>query len=233
MAIATVIIPTLNEEENIDNLLERLVEVQRGNPFAFDILFVDSASEDETQQKVLAWQKRAPVRLLAQKFNVGLAGAVMAGARHATADLVVVMDADLSHPPEDIPRLLQPLVAGTSNMSLGSRYTAGSAMPDWPVGRKIKSRLATIPARMFCDVKDPLSGFFAIERDLLVSLPGTVPGFKIALALLAQYRKTIRVVEIPIVFCDRNCGSSKMSCSVVFAYLRQLVSLFARHYPGR
>lgn len=228
MPAITIIIPTLNEVENISPLLERVLSVRQMSGLDFDILFVDSASTDGTGNRVLEWQKRAPVRLLRYDINVGLAGAVMGGARHTAATYVLVMDADLSHPPEVIPQLLQPLLDGTHDMVIGSRYAAGGSMPDWSLSRKISSRIATIPALFFCTVKDPLAGFFAVERRRLIELPGSVPGFKIGLAVLAEYGKGIRTAEVPIEFRDRDYGESKMNYRIAFEYLRQLFTLILK-----
>ncbi len=224
----TIIVPTLNEEANIDLLLERIFQVQRSCHLDFDVLFVDSASKDCTCERVRAWQEREPVRLLSRDTNVGLAGAVIAGAEITDAAFIVVMDADLSHPPEAIPDLLRPLLAGTHDMVIGSRYVAGGSMPDWPMSRKFSSRLATLPALFFCDVQDPLAGFFALERRRLAELPGSVPGFKIGLAVLAEYGKAMRVMEIPIEFRDRDYGESKMDRRVALEYLQQLMDLAIR-----
>jgi dolichol-phosphate mannosyltransferase len=221
----TIIIPTLNEVDNISPLLERILSVRQVSGLDFDILFVDSASTDGTANRVLEWQNRAPVRLLRYDTNVGLAGAVMGGARHTDATYVLIMDADLSHPPEVIPQLLQPLLDGTHDMVIGSRYVAGGSMPDWSLSRKISSRIATMPALFFCTVKDPLAGFFAVERRRLVELPGSVPGFKIGLAVLAEYGAEIRTAEVPIEFRDRDYGESKMNYWVAILYLRQLITL--------
>jgi dolichol-phosphate mannosyltransferase len=229
----TIIVPTLNEEANIDLLLERIFQVRRSCHLDFDVLFVDSASKDGTCERVRAWQEREPVRLLRKDTNVGLAGAVIAGARTTDASLVVVMDADLSHPPEAIANLLQPLLAGTHDMVIGSRYVAGGSMPDWPLSRKLSSRLATLPALLFCDVQDPLAGFFALERRRLIELPGPVPGFKIGLAVLAEYGSSLRVKEIPIEFRDRDYGESKMDRRVAFEYLQQLIGLVIRRLRKR
>jgi dolichol-phosphate mannosyltransferase len=138
------------------------------------------------------------------------------------------MDADLSHPPEAIPDLLTPLLAGTHDMVIGSRYVAGGSMPDWPLSRKISSRLATFPALFFCSVQDPLAGFFAVQRWRLTELPGSVPGFKIGLAVLAEYGSALRVKEIPIEFRDRDYGESKMDRRVALEYLQQLFGLSMR-----
>ncbi len=221
----TVIVPTLNEAENVDPLLERICSVRRSNSFDFDILFVDSASTDRTCDRVREWQEREPVRILQNAEDVGLAGAVLAGANYTDARYILVMDADLSHPPEVIPQLLEPLLNGTSDMVIGSRYVYGGSMPDWPFSRKLSSRLATLPALFFCKVKDPLAGFFAIERRLLTKLSGSVPGFKIGLAILAEYGQDLRVTEVPIEFRDRDHGESKMNYRVIYDYLKQLNNL--------
>lgn len=228
MATVTIMVPTLNEAENIDMLLERLLLVRQSSNLEFDVLFVDSASADGTADRVSAWFDRGPVRLLRREVNVGLAGAVIAGAGATEARYILVMDADLSHPPEVIPDLLGPLLAGTHDMVIGSRYVAGGATPDWPLSRRLSSRLATLPALLFCKVKDPLAGFFAVERKRVVDLPGRVPGFKIGLAILAEYGGNLRVKEIPFEFRDRDFGESKMNRRVVFEYLWQLVGLAGR-----
>ncbi len=221
----TIIIPTLNEAANISLLLERVLRVRRASGLDFDLLFVDSASTDGTDRRVLEWQKKAPVRLLRYDVNVGLAGAVLGGARCTDATYVLVMDADLSHPPEVIPQLLQPLLDGTHDMVIGSRYVEGGSTPDWSLSRKLSSRVATIPALFFCTVKDPLAGYFAVERRRLIELPGSVPGFKIGLAVLAEYGQGMRTAEVPIEFRDRDYGESKMSYRIAFLYLRQLLTL--------
>lgn len=225
MSLISIVIPTLNEAENIDLLLKRILNTRQLSHLDFDILFVDSASIDGTCDRVLEWQTKAPVRLLQHDCNIGLAGAVIAGAKYIESKFIVVMDADLSHPPEVIPQLLQPLLDGTHDMVIGSRYIEGGSVPDWPFLRKLSSKIATIPALLFCEVKDPLAGFFAVERRRLLDLPGSVPGFKIGFAILAEFGKDIRVTEIPITFRDRDYGESKMNYWVVFDYLRQLNNL--------
>ena len=225
MPTITVIVPTLNEVENVDLLLKRVLSTRQSCSIDFDILFVDSASTDGTGDRVLDWQKREPVLLLRLNENMGLAGAVIAGAKYTDSKYILVMDADLSHPPEIIPQLLKPLLEGTHDMVIGSRYVEGGSLPDWPFSRKLFSRIATLPALIFFGVKDPLAGFFAVERRRLTELSDSVPGFKIGLAILAEYGKDLRTTEIPIVFRDRDYGKSKMNYWVVFDYLKQLISL--------
>lgn len=236
MSTVTIIVPTLNEAENIDLLLERIFQIRRSCKLDFDVLFVDSASTDGTCERVLDWQKQEPVRLLRHDINVGLAGAVLAGAGNTDATFVLVMDADLSHPPEGIPKLIQPVMAGSHDMVIGSRYVQGGSVPDWPCSRRLCSKIATFPARFFCRVKDPLAGFFAVKRQMLTGLSSTVPGFKIGLAILAEYGTNLRVKEIPIEFRDRDYGQSKMNYLVALAYLKQLSHLLferMKYLPGR
>lgn len=233
MAEITIIVPTLNEEGNVDLLLERIFATFTPGDLSVEVLFVDSASADDTCGRVSTWGGHKPVRLLSRDVNTGLAGAVLAGAKNTDAPYVVVMDADLSHPPESIPRLLAPVLAGEYDMVLGSRYVQGGSMPDWPLTRKFSSRLATLPALLFCDVCDPLAGFFALRRELLLSLPGPVPGFKVGLAVLAEYHRQLRVLEVPIEFRDRDYGESKMNNQVVLQYLQQLAELALRRLRRR
>ena len=223
MLAATVLIPTLNEEENIDTLLHRFSALRETCPYPFKILFIDSTSTDGTCEKVAGWKKSGWVELMPLHFDAGLAGAVLLGARQCSTKCVLVMDGDLSHPPEQVPELLGPVVSGDMDMMIGSRYIKGGSMPGWPLSRRLTSRLATLPAQCFCSVRDPLAGFFAVKRELLVGLPSEVPGFKIGLATLAHYGSSLRVGEIPIAFRDRHRGHSKMNRRVAMDYLRQLL----------
>lgn len=228
MTDVTVLIPTLNEADNVDPLLARLLRIRSENQLNFEILFIDSASKDGTGEKVRRWNDHDFINLLQRDVNVGLASAVIAGATRAQTTFVLVMDADLSHPPEDIPKLLSPLRSGTHDMVIGSRYAPGGGMENWPLKRKFFSRLATWPALFLSDVKDPLAGFFAVERSKITELPRNVPGFKIGLAILAEYGNELRTLEIPILFKDRDCGESKMTKRVIADYLRQLTALYFR-----
>ncbi|BDD86795.1 glycosyltransferase family 39 protein [Desulfofustis limnaeus] len=221
----SVIIPTRNEEENIDPLLRRLLPAAKAVGVDWEIVFVDDSSSDRTREQIAPWTSSHPVRLLCRDQNGSLAGAVVAGAMAAHHELVVVLDADLSHPPEKIAELLQPLLDSTHDLVIGSRYVEGASIPHWPLSRKIASRLAGLPARLFSAVQDPMAGFFATGRHRLAAVRPDVPGFKICLELLAAAEQGIRVKEIPIVFNDRFAGFSKMNLSVVIDYLRQLRQL--------
>ena len=130
-----VIVPTLNEVENIDELLTAVL-AQAGPTLALEVIVVDDGSKDGTQERVRQWESKAPVRLLVRDATDGLIGAVVEGSRLATTEIVVVMDADLSHPPKRIPDLVQPIIDGERDMVIGSRYVAGGATPGWPMRRR-------------------------------------------------------------------------------------------------
>ncbi len=223
MPSVSVVIPTLNEAANIEPLLERIFRVRDSHALDLEVVFVDDDSTDGTCARIESWQASHPVVLVSRLCDDGLAGAVIAGAHAARGKYLVVMDADLSHPPETIPELLGPLMNGSQDMVIGSRYVAGGATPDWPCQRKLASKLATIPARFFTDARDPMAGFFAVQRHRLTDLTRQVCGFKIGLEILATAEIDLRVSEVPIVFHDRHQGMSKMNSEVIGAYLKQLL----------
>jgi len=225
MSAVSIIVPTYNEAENMDLLLKRIYAVRALQDIDLEIVFSDGASTDETCQYIEKWSDKGKVKLVRGAQNEGLSAAVMAGAKAAAGEFVVVMDADLSHPPEVIPELIAPLLDGSCDMTIGSRYVTGGATPDWPISRKISSKIATFPARMLTDVKDPLAGFLAVRRERLACMDREVCGFKIGLELLATSSDSLRVKEIPITFRDRCYGTSKMGLQVIIDYLRQLLIL--------
>ena len=221
----SIIVPTRNEADNIDLLLQRIFSVEYLGTVDHEVIFVDDSSTDSTRQMIRKWLTDKPVRLIERDHGKGLASAVVAGAAQAAFEVAVVMDADLSHPPEKIPELVEPLFGGCCDMVIGSRYVEGGATPEWPGSRKIASKLATLPARLFTDVNDPLAGFFATSTRRLKNIRADVPGFKIGLEVLAVGGDELQVLEVPIVFHDRFEGFSKMNKRIIFEYLQQVVQL--------
>jgi dolichol-phosphate mannosyltransferase len=147
------------------------------------------------------------------------------GAKLAEGDVVVVIDADLSHPPSKIPDLVEPVLKATHDIAIGSRYIPGGSTPSWPLTRKFVSKCATYFAWPVADVNDPMSGFFAVRRERLLAIGDNVPWYKIGLELLARGGDSIRATEIPIEFQDRRYGESKLGFKVILDYLKQLFAL--------
>jgi dolichol-phosphate mannosyltransferase len=220
----SIVIPTLNEADNVEPVTRLVLE--HTAPFNPEILIVDDNSKDGTQERVRELESSRPVRLIARERPThGLAGAVLAGARESRADVVLVMDADLSHPPERVPDLVRPLLDGSKDMIIGSRYAKGGGTPGWPWVRRAMSRSASAVAWPLTDVQDALAGFFAVKRELLASIPPDAAGFKIALEVLVRGGDTLRVGEVPIIFRDRTAGESKMGMRVILTYFRRVLAL--------
>ena len=226
----SIIVPTLNEEENIAPLVAQITACA----VSFrEILFVDDHSTDATREKIRALEKSQPIRLIQQDgADLGLASAIMSGARAAQAEILLVMDADLSHPPERIKDLLAPLFAGSADLVVGSRYVKGGSTPGWPSWRRIMSRTGAALAYPLTGLHDSMCGFFAIGRSRLLELAPHTSGFKIVFETVVRGGGTLRVQEIPIAFRDRARGKSKMSFSVAlrffFRWLRAMLQYVAR-----
>ena len=223
----SIIVPTLNEEENIAPLVSQIIA--SAVPFR-EILFVDAGSTDATQDRIRALAGYCPIRLIQQEgAELGLARAIMLGARAAQGEILLVMDADLSHPPERMKDLLAPLFAGAADMVVGSRYVKGGSTPGWPLWRRILSRLGAALAYPLTGVHDSMCGFFAIARWRLLELAPPTSGFKIAFETMVHGGRTLRVHEIPIAFRDRVRGKSKMSFDVALRFFLRWLRAMVRH----
>ncbi|MFL6520749.1 MAG: polyprenol monophosphomannose synthase [Chthoniobacterales bacterium] len=226
----SLVIPTLNEAENIGPLVMRLAQCEPGLD---EIIFVDDGSTDGTRERIRSLNANASVRLIERETPaLGLSGAVIAGAHAAAGDWLVVMDADLSHPPEKIEELLRPLLEGRADIVIGSRYVEGGSTPGWPLWRKTLSRSAAGLAYPLTGVHDSMCGFFALPRKLLLELTPAATGFKIAFEALVQGGKNLRVVEIPIAFRDRTRGVSKMSFGVAVVFAFRWIAAMTRTLSG-
>ena len=228
----SVIIPTYNEAENIPALLTRLEAVRSQLQEPFEVLIIDGGSLDATApvaRRLLA--ESGLGQLIALTGPADLARAVCEGMRQAQGDVWVVMDADLSHPPELIPVLAQAVRDGCE-VAVASRYVAGGGIAGWPWHRRWLSWLGNVVARPLTTVRDATSGYFACRADVVRALSWNPTGFKILIELFVAARVT-RVREVPYVFQDRRFGSSKLGARVCGRYLTRLLCLYAARWKLR
>lgn len=223
----SLVVPTYREAENLAPLAERVSAAMSDLPVPWEMIFVDDDSRDGSETIAADLAKRLPVRLESRREGPrDLSLAVVEGVRRSRYDRIVVMDADLSHPPERIPALLAELDRGGCDLVVGSRYAPGSGIAaDWSRWRHFGSLLAARLARPLAPVSDPLSGFLAADRRSLPDLGPPRPlGYKIGLEWMVRGR--LRVREAPIRFAERRRGASKMTWRQGAAYLTQLLRLY-------
>lgn len=227
----SIIVPALNEAPNLPALAERIDRALAGK--SYEVLIIDDNSRDNTVDVCKELSTKFPLRLIVRENPTnGLSGAVLHGIGESRGARIVVMDADLQHPPEKIPELLAALDSG-ADFALGSRYIpGGSTGEQWGIFRKINSWAATVLARPFAGkVNDPMSGFFALDRATFDRAERLTPlGYKIALELMCKCRVR-QVREVPIHFAERVAGESKLSLKQQFRYLEHLSRLYDFTYP--
>lgn len=226
----SVIIPTFREAENLPVLVPRLAAALQQAELTFEIVIVDDNSPDATAQVCAELATQYPVRLEVRATERGLSSAVLHGMNVARGDVLVCLDADLSHPPEKVPELVKTLRDG-ADIVIGSRYVRGGTTAEgWGLFRRLNSKAATLMAWPLTATSDPMAGFFAIGRDTFEAAQNLDPiGYKIALELLVKCRCT-DVREVPIHFENRLHGASKLSFKEQVNYLRHLKRLYEFKY---
>lgn len=224
MTGVSIVVPTYREAESLPHLIDRIGRVRASSGLDVELLVVDDDSRDGTVELV-ASRGEPWLRLAVRKESRGLAQAVVEGLRAATREFLVVMDGDLSHPPERIPALIDALRGGLE-FAVGSRYVAGGATDDgWGLLRRLQNRVAATLARPFTSIRDPMSGFFALHRATFERADPLDPvGYKIALELIVKCRCE-RVGEVPIHFESRRYGESKLTVRERIRYLEHLLRL--------
>lgn len=229
----SVIVPTYCEAENLPLLAPLIDAALRESGFSGEILIVDDNSPDATAEVCSQLATKHPVRLITRLTERGLASAVVHGMRLAAGDVLVVMDADLSHPPDKIPELVRAVVAEGAEFAIGSRYVrGGSTGEDWGLFRWLNSKAATLLARPLTCARDPMAGFFALRRSTFQEAAPLDPiGYKIGLELLVK-AGCRHVKEKPIAFQNRRHGDSKLTFKEQVNYLRHLARLYAFKLRG-
>jgi len=221
----TVLIPTFNEEANIRNIVMAVDAVFHEHSLHGQILVVDDSSSDATISIVHELMiSKENVEILVREKDHGLSQSVADGFSHALSDVFIVIDADFSHPPVLIPRLYEEIRKG-NDIVIGSRYMEGGGIRKWPLKRRIISIGATFLGRLlFPDITDPVSGFFAVKKEVVDKAPLKPRGYKILLEVLGKgIWKNDK--EIPFEFVDREIGSSKLKTGTIIDYARQVIDI--------
>jgi len=230
----SIVVPTYREAANIPVLAERVFSALDAAGLQGELIIVDDDSRDGSVEAVEAIARKWPARIVVRTDERGLSSAVVRGFSEAQHGVLVCMDADLSHPPETVPKLVAPIAGGESDFAIGSRYAAGgSTEGDWGLFRKLNSLVATWLARPLTKATDPMAGFFCLRRETFEAARGAglnPIGYKIGLELLIKSRCR-RPVEIPIAFANRLHGESKLTLRQQLLYLRHLVSLYRFRWP--
>ncbi len=221
MPNSVVIIPTYNEIENVERMIRKVVSLED----IFHILIVDDNSPDGTAQKVEELMKEFPeqVFLEKRKGKLGLGTAYIHGFKWSLArdyDFIFEMDCDFSHNPDDLARLLKPLLDGKFDMSIGSRYCNGGKVKNWPLNRILMSYCASIYVRLilWMPIKDTTAGFMCYNSRVLKAIDLDKVNFRgYAFQIFLKYaarKKGFKLIEVPITFIDRIYGTSKMSTGI-------------------
>lgn len=237
-----VIIPTYNERENIENIIRAVFQLEHG----FHILVIEDGSPDGTAAIVKRLQQEFPERLfmIERTGKLGLGTAYITGFRWAlqhSYEYVFEMDADFSHNPQDLPRLYQACHDQGADLSIGSRYVSGVNVVNWPMGRVLMSYFASKYVRLITGlpIHDTTAGFVCYRRRVLEtigldSIRFKGYAFQIEMKFTA-YQCGCRIQEVPVIFINRELGTSKMNSSIfgeaVFGVMRLKWDSWFRKYP--
>ena len=220
-----VVIPTLNEAGNVKPLLERLGLALAG--IEWEAIFVDDGSTDGTPEILThIAQSDRRVRMIRRIGRRGLSSAVVEGALASTTPVIAVIDADLQHDESILPDLYRAVVDG-KELAIGTRYAENGSTGEWEESRLRVSRFATSLAApiMKTRLSDPMSGFFAVRRDVLLEAAPRLSnvGYKILLDLVASHPRALKVGEVGYTFGTRQSGESKLDEMVALEYLELLL----------
>jgi dolichol-phosphate mannosyltransferase len=247
----SVIIPTYNEYENILRLVE-VVKAKLPDDLLTEIIIVDDNSPDGTGRLIASYiehpltrvcagiqqnensnnfatnRGESVVKLVCRENKSGLISAILQGIKSSTGRYILVMDGDFSHPPETVPALINELLRDPNCIVVASRYIRGGSVRGWPYSRMLLSRLAAkiaIHGLKLCNVRDPISGFFAFPRNIMENIRIDTYGYKLLLEILVKARG-VKVKEIPYTFVDRKSGESKLNTRVMLDYLSAVGYLY-------
>ena len=239
-ASSIVIIPTYNEKENIDRIVRKILSLEGG----FDVLVIDDGSPDGTAGIVRSLMEQFPqsVFMIERSGKLGLGTAYLTGFSWALErgyEYIIERDADFSHNPDDLPRLVMACALDGSDVSIGSRYSKGVSVVNWPIGRLLMSYFASVYVRLVLGMKvyDNTAGFVCYRRKVLeaidfenVRMKGY--GFQIEMKYTA-YKLGFKIKEVSVIFVDRTEGTSKMSSSIFGEAFWGVMALRMRKITGK
>ena len=237
-----VIIPTYNERENIENIIRAVFALEK----VFHILIIEDGSPDGTANIVKTLQQEFPERLfmIERKGKLGLGTAYIAGFKWALEhnyEYIFEMDADFSHNPADLPRLYKACAEEGADVSIGSRYVSGVNVVNWPMGRVLMSYFASKYVRLITGlpIHDTTAGFKCYRREVLqtIDLDGIrFKGYAFQIEMkFTAYKCGFKIVDVPVIFINRELGTSKMNSSIfgeaVFGVIKLKMHSWFHKYP--
>lgn len=237
-----VIIPTYNERENIENIIRAVFALEK----VFHILIIEDGSPDGTANIVKPLQQEFPERLfmIERKGKLGLGTAYIAGFKWSLEhnyEYIFEMDADFSHNPADLPRLYKACAEEGADVSIGSRYVSGVNVVNWPMGRVLMSYFASKYVRLITGlpIHDTTAGFKCYRREVLqtIDLDGIrFKGYAFQIEMkFTAYKCGFKIVEVPVIFINRELGTSKMNSSIfgeaVFGVIKLKMHSWFHKYP--
>lgn len=244
MTDSVVIIPTYNEKENIENIIRTVFGLEK----QFNVLIIDDGSPDGTAKIVKELQKEFPNSLfiIERKGKLGLGTAYITGFKWAVEqkyNYIFEMDADFSHNPEDLPRLYNACALDGYDVAVGSRYVSGVNVVNWPIGRVLMSYFASKYVRIVTGLplKDATAGFKCYRREVLETINLDTIRFKgyafqIEMKFTA-FKHGFKLAEIPVIFVNRELGTSKMSGGIFgeafLGVIKLKVASWFKQYPQK
>lgn len=239
-----VIIPTYNERENIENIIRAVFGLEK----TFHILIIEDGSPDGTAAIVKTLQQEFPDRLfmIERKGKLGLGTAYITGFKWAlehSYEYIFEMDADFSHNPNDLPRLYEACAVQGGDVAIGSRYVSGVNVVNWPMGRVLMSYFASKYVRIVTGlpIHDTTAGFKCYRRQVLETIDLNHIRFKgyafqIEMKFTA-YKCGFKIIEVPVIFINRELGTSKMNSSIfgeaVFGVIKLKVNSWFHTFPQK
>jgi dolichol-phosphate mannosyltransferase len=232
VAELSVIVPTFNERENVLEFVRRLDACLKQDNW--EVIFVDDDSTDGTAARIREMARQNwRVRCIQRIGRRGLSSACVEGMMASSAPYLAVMDADCQHDEAALPRMLEILRAGDTDVVVGSRYIDGGGIGTWNASRAKMSRFATRLSHAVIkqDLSDPMSGFFALRREAFEPTVRNLSniGFKILLDIIASSPQPLRLKETPYEFRNRHAGESKLDSQAVWGYLMLLADKLIGH----